>query len=255
MTERRPILESGMASAPRVRGVSSRALSQAQLRAARPRSSRNATHPIRRFFLLLFALLLIAATGWSAWVVHRIHQVGSEDQAQPADAIAVFGAAEYAGRPSPVFHARLDHALALYDRQIAPVVITLGGGADKDAGLTEGGVGRDYLLAHGVPYASIIAETDSFSTRQQARRLADIARDHNFQHLVVVSDPTHLLRVQQLCWNAGLDIYTSPRAPLGHIGRYDLVLRYTHEVLSYTAVRLRLTDGFFHRWLEGHADD
>ena len=242
-----------MASAPRVRRVAPPTRYQAQLRTARP--SPNPTHPIRRFFLLLLALVLIAATGWTTWVVHRIHQVGSEDQAQSADAIAVFGAAEYAGRPSPVYHARLDHALALYDRQIAPVVITLGGGADKDAGLTEGGVGRDYLLAHGVPYASIIAETDSFSTRQQARRLAAIAREHNFQHLVVVSDPTHLLRVQQLCWNAGLDIYTSPRAPLGHIGRYDLVLRYTHEVLSYTALRLRLTDGFFHRWLEGQADD
>ncbi len=240
-----------MASAPRVRGVSPRARYQAQSRNARFQS----THPVRRLFLLLLALLLLLTVGWTTWVVHRIHQVGSEDQAQPADAIAVFGAAEYAGRPSPVYHARLDHALALYDRQIAPVVVTLGGGADKDAGLTEGGVGRDYLLAHGVPYASIIAETDSYSTRQQARRLADIARDHNFQHIVVVSDPTHLLRVQQLCWNAGLDIYTSPRAPLGRIDRYDLLLRYAHEVLSYTALRLRLTDGFFHRWLEGHADD
>ena len=221
----------------------------------RTRPNSRSGHPLRRLILLLLALVLLASTGWTAWVVHRIHQVGSEDQAQPADAIAVFGAAEYAGRPSPVFHARLDHALALYDRQIAPIVVTLGGGADKDAGLTEGGVGRDYLLAHGVPYAAIIAETDSFSTRQQARRLADIAREHNFQHIVVVSDPTHLLRVQQLCWNAGLDIYTSPRAPLGHIDRYDLFLRYAHEVLSYTALRLRLTDGFFHRWLEGHADD
>ena len=234
-----------MASAPR-------AQSRTPVRTRpKPRSA----HPLRRLILLLLALLLLVATAWTTWVVHRIHQVGSEDQAQPADAIAVFGAAEYAGRPSPVYHARLDHALALYDRQIAPVVITLGGGADKDAGLTEGGVGRDYLLAHGVPFASIIAETDSYSTRQQARRLADIARDHNFQHIVVVSDPTHLLRVQQLCWNAGLDIYTSPRAPLGHIDRYDLLLRYAHEVLSYTALRLRLTDGFFHRWLEGRTDD
>ncbi len=213
------------------------------------------TRPARRLLLLLLALVLLLAAGWTTWVVHRIHQVGAEDQAQPADAIAVFGAAEYAGRPSPVYHARLDHALTLYDRQIAPVVVTLGGGADKDAGLTEGGVGRDYLLAHGVPYAAIIAETDSFSTQQQARRLAVIARDHNFQHIVVVSDPTHLLRVQQLCWNAGLDIYTSPRPPLGRIDRLDLLLRYTHEVLSYTALRLHFTDGVFHRWLEGHADD
>ena len=244
-----------MATAPRVRRVSPRAEYQSQPRTVRAGPQPRVTHPVRRTLLLLLALLVVIAVNWTAWVVHRINQVGAEDQAQPSDAIAVFGAAEYAGRPSPVYHARLDHAVALYDRQIAPVVVTLGGGADKDAGITEGGVGRDYLLAHGVPFASIIAETDSFSTRQQARRLADIAREHGFQHVVVVSDPTHLLRVQQLCWNAGLDIYTSPRAPLGHIDRFDMALRYVHEVLSYTALRLRLTDGFFHRWLEGHADD
>ncbi len=213
-------------------------------------------HPLSRPILLLLALVLLASTGWTAWVVHRIHQVGSEDQAQPADAIAVFGAAEYAGRPSPVFHARLDHALALYDRQIAPIVVTLGGGADKDAGLTEGGVGRDYLLAHGVPYAAIIAETDSFSTRQQARRLADIAREHN--------SPAHRRRQRPhppparpaaLLERRPGHLYLAPRARSATSIATTSSLRYAHEVLSYTALRLRLTDGFLHRWLEGHADD
>ena len=78
------------------------------------------------------------STGW-----------GGRIRRSPADAIAVFGAAEYGGRPSPVYHARLDHAVALYERGIAPLIITFGGGSDKDSGKTEGGVGRDYLLAKG----------------------------------------------------------------------------------------------------------
>jgi uncharacterized SAM-binding protein YcdF (DUF218 family) len=208
-----------------------------------------------RFLRRLLGLILLAALGWTLWVVHRINQVASEDQAQPVDAIAVFGAAEYSGRPSPVYHARLDHAVSLYQRQIAPVIVTLGGGSDRDSGKTEGGVGRDYLLAEGIPFVDIIAETDSFTTSQQAQRLAEIAREHNFHHLIVVSDPTHLFRIKALCEQNGLDVYTSPRPALGHIDNYDLTMRYLHEILSYTALRLHLEDTWLHRWFDGKGDD
>ena len=212
-------------------------------------------HPVRKFFLRLLFLLLLLIAGWSLWVVHRINQLAAEDQAQPADAIAVFGAAEYSGHPSPVYHARLDHAVSLYQRHIAPLVITLGGGSDRDSGNTEGGVGRDYLLAQGVPFAGIIAETNSFTTAQQARRLAQIAQTHNLHHIVVVSDATHLFRIQQLCEQQGLDVYTSPRTALGHIDTYDRDMRYVHEILSYTALRLHLSDTRPYRWLNGNGDD
>jgi uncharacterized SAM-binding protein YcdF (DUF218 family) len=218
-------------------------------------ASSNPTKKPRRFLRRLLGLVLVVALAWSLWVVHRINQVAAEDQAQPADAIAVFGAAEYSGRPSPVYHARLDHAVSLYQRQIAPLVITLGGGSDRDSGKTEGGVGRDYLLAEGVPYADIIADPHSFTTGQEARRLAQIARDHNLHHLVVVSDPTHLFRIQALCRQNGLDVYTSPRPALGHIDNYDLFLRYLHEILSYTALELHLNDTWLQRWFDGKGDD
>jgi uncharacterized SAM-binding protein YcdF (DUF218 family) len=197
-------------------------------------------HRTRTFFLRLFAFLLLVLTVWSAWVVHQINLVASQDQAQPADAIAVFGAAEYGGRPSPVYHARLDHAVTLYQRGIAPLIITFGGGSDKDSGKTEGGVGRDYLLANGVPFDKIIAETHSTDTGEQVDDLASIAQERGLQHIVLVSDNTHLFRIQELCRRAGLDVYTSPRPALGHIDRFDLFQRYAHEVLSYTAMRLGL---------------
>ena len=212
-------------------------------------------HPLLRFIGRILGLTLLVALLWSLWVVHRINQVAHEDQAQPADAIAVFGAAEYSGRPSPVYHARLDHAVSLYQKQIAPMIVTLGGGSDRDSGKTEGGVGRDYLLANGVPFAAIIAETNSFTTAQQARRLAVIAKNRGFHHLVVVSDPTHLFRIQQLCAHNGLDVYTSPRQALGHIDDYDLGLRYFHEIVSYTALELGLSDSWMRRWLAGKGDD
>src|SRR5215831_11471378 len=202
-------------------------------------------------YLILFAL--IVAVIWSIWVCMQINEVAQIDEAQPADAIAVFGAAEYSGRPSPVLHARLDHAVDLYRKQIAPLIITLGGGSDKDSGNTEGGVGRDYLLANGVPFGNIIAETRSIDTEQQVRRLAAIAREDKLRHIVVVSDATHLFRIRELCQEAGLDVYTSPRPSFGHISNYDRAMRYFHEIISYTGMRLHLNESWFH-WLEGKED-
>jgi len=198
------------------------------------------------FLRRLLVMVLVIAAAWSFWVYQQISTVAAQDDAQPADAIAVFGAAEYSGHPSPVLHARLDHAVELYRKKIAPLVITLGGGSDKDSGNTEGGVGRDYLLANGIPFDSIIAETRSIDTEQQVHRLAAIARENNLHHIVVVSDGTHLFRIRELCKAAGLEVYTSPRPALGHISNYDLAMRYVHEIISYTASRLNLNIDWLH---------
>ena len=219
---------------------------------AKSRASRG-YHPFFRFLLRLCLVLLVVALAWAAWVTHEINRVADQDQARSADAIAVFGAAEYVGRPSPVYHARLDHAVALYRRQIAPLIITLGGGSDKDSGKTEGGVGRDYLLANGVPLTNIVAETHSFDTSQQVARLSGIAQERSLNHIVVVSDPTHLFRISVLCQRAGLDVYTSPRQPRGNIDPLDLVQRYAHEIVSYTALVLGLSDASV--YVQGKLDD
>lgn len=202
---------------------------------------------------VVLTVLIIAAV-WTVYVVRQISEVANEDEAQKADAIAVFGAAEYLGHPSPTLHYRLDHAVDLYRLQMAPIVITLGGGSDKDSGNTEGGVGRDYLLAHGIPFGNIIAETRSTDTEQQVRRLVAIAREFNLHHIVVVSDGTHLFRIRELCRDAGLDVYPSPRATVGHIGWWDLTTRYAHEVISYTAWKLHLDIGWLRRGFSDEDD-
>jgi uncharacterized SAM-binding protein YcdF (DUF218 family) len=207
-----------------------------------------------RWLRWLVALVLLGVVGWFVWVYRQIESTAHIDNAQPADAIAVFGAAEYGGRPSPVLHARLDKAVSLYNRGIAPVIVTLGGGGDRDSGLTEGAVGRDYLLANGVPYDHIIAETHSFDTEQQVERLAAIAERERFDTIVVVSDGTHLFRIAALCRRAGLRVYTSPRPPLGHIDDLDSAQRLTHEMLSYTSLRMNLHLSWLHRWLGGKGD-
>jgi uncharacterized SAM-binding protein YcdF (DUF218 family) len=202
---------------------------ETNLRPARP------VRPLSRKRLgrILAAIVVLGAIAWVGWVESQIRYYATHDEARPASAIAVFGAAEYDGRPSPVLRARLDHGLALYRQQIAPLVITLGGGAPTDRH-SEGGVGRAYLLAHGVPDSAIIAETKSDNTEQSVRRLAKIARANHLGLIIVVSDGTHLFRVHALCSSMGLNVLTSPRPEAHGIPLSLSIKRTVHEILSYT---------------------
>jgi vancomycin permeability regulator SanA len=194
--------------------------------------------PLLRWILVLLCVLVLAALGWCRWVYVQIEHYASHDQAAPADAIAVFGAAEYDGHPSPVFRARLDHAESLYSRGIAPLIITLGGdGGDQ---FSEGAVGQQYLEGVGVPESDIIAETESTSTDQSVHRLAVIARTNSLRRIVVVSDGTHLFRIHQICAANGLNVLTSPRPRVPIEGNAGETERVEHEILSYTLWRLHL---------------
>ena len=99
-------------------------------------------HGDRRWLFWLEALVLVVLAAFLAITGIRIAHEGSLQELHPADAIVVFGAAEYAGHPSPVLRARLDHAVELFRLGLAPVVITTGGAA-SDPSFSEGGVGRD----------------------------------------------------------------------------------------------------------------
>jgi uncharacterized SAM-binding protein YcdF (DUF218 family) len=199
------------------------------------RASRTGRGVLRR--LLVAALLVV--TGWFLWLYSQIHYYATHDQARPADAIAVFGAAEYDGRPSPVLRARLDHALALYRERLAPLVVTLGGGEGGPHD-SEGGVGHDYLLAHGVPEEQIIAETQSTNTEESAARLAGIARENHLNRILAVSDGTHLFRIHALCTSMGLTVVTSPRLEAHPLGFWDALMRQMHEMISYTLWKLKM---------------
>ena len=199
--------------------------------------------PKRRKLALIVVLslvlaLLVGAAVWCHWVYSQIQIYAHLDQAAPADAIGVLGAAEYDGRPSPVYRARLDHALELYHRGIAPLIITVGGpGGDQ---YNEGAVGEAYLISKGVPEEDIIAETESRNTEESARRIAVIARANGLHRLVIVSDDTHMFRIHAICTAEGLDVLTSPR-PRPAVEDTTLEAeRVAHEILSYTFWRLHL---------------
>jgi uncharacterized SAM-binding protein YcdF (DUF218 family) len=205
---------------------------------ASPPAEKRKERQTLRWILIALAVLIVGSLGWCRWIYGQIEWYASQDMAAPSDAIAVFGAAEYDGHPSPVFRARLDHAESLYNRGIAPLIITLGGdGGDQ---FSEGQVGQDYLVGAGVPESDIIAETESTSTDQSVHRLAVIARTNDLRRIVVVSDATHLFRIHQICAANGLSVLTSPRPRVPIEGNANEGERIEHEMLSYTLWRLHL---------------
>ncbi|MBK5293273.1 MAG: YdcF family protein [Acidobacteriia bacterium] len=145
-----------------------------------------------------------------ALVTVQVRQQSSVDEARPADVIVVLGAAEYRGKPSPVLRARLDHALSLFRRKLAPRILTTGG-AGGDPVFTEGDVGRAYLMRHEVPAEAIIVEQEGATTAQSAAATGEIMQRMNLRSCLVVTDGYHLFRVKRLLEQRGLQVYGSPR--------------------------------------------
>lgn len=190
-----------------------------------------------------WTLLALLAAGLVLFVVItavRVARQAEIDETHPAGAIVVFGAAEYAGRPSPVFRARLDHAYALFQRGIAPIVITTGG-AGQDPKFSEGGVGHDYLKRRGIPDANLIAETQSSDTADSAQRTATIMRANGIRDCTAVSDAYHMFRIKKLVEAQGIQVYAAPRpGSIPHTAWARLVAA-VREAISYLAWKLDLT--------------
>jgi uncharacterized SAM-binding protein YcdF (DUF218 family) len=192
-----------------------------------------------RIWLRIVGVLLALLLAWVGTVYWLVTLQSSQDESRAADAIVVFGAAQYAGHPSPIYRARLDHAYTLFKRGFAPLIITTGGGAG-DPNFTEGGVGRDYLVSHGVPDTDIIAETQSSDTSQSAVRVANIMRANGFHSCLAVSDGYHMFRVKEMLKREGIVVYASPRQDSRSHNRWLRVRVKLREVMSYTAWRLGL---------------
>ena len=157
-----------------------------------------------------FGAVLAAVLVYIAWLAVRIEAASTRDEAQPADVILVLGAAEYNGRPSPVLRARLDHAIELYRRKLAPRILTTGG-AGGDPVFTEGAVGRSYLMSQGVPADAIVVENAGDTTAYSVASAAEILRRMGLTSAIVVSDGYHVFRVKKMLEARGLQVYGSPR--------------------------------------------
>ena len=148
-------------------------------------------------------LLVFAYTTWRIW------DEGNQDDARPADAIVVLGAAQYNGIPSPIYRARLDHAIALFEEGVASTLVMTGGKLPGDT-TTEADAGRAYAIAHGVPEEAILMEDRGRTTLESLRTVGAMLRERGLDSAVFVSDRTHMLRVLRIARDQGMESFGSP---------------------------------------------
>jgi uncharacterized SAM-binding protein YcdF (DUF218 family) len=194
-----------------------------------------------RWWVGLPFFLAVAIVSFLIVTASRVVEASEQQELNPADAIVVFGAAEYSGHPSPVLRARLDHALDLFHRGLAPVVITTGGAA-LDPTFSEGGVGRDYLMHHGVPERSIIAETQGRDTSESAERVAIIMNANGLHSCIAVSDAYHVFRIRKLLEHEGVHpVYIAPRPDSRPHSIVQRAIASLREATSYLLWKIGIT--------------
>ncbi len=165
--------------------------------------------------MLALMALTTFVVGYLSALAVRIHREATLDDARAADVIIVMGAAEYRGRPSPVLRLRLDHAVELYRRKLAPFMMTTGG-QGGDPSFTEGGVARSYLVEKGVPAEAIIVEDAGDSTVYSLASASEILKRMGLHSCIVVSDGYHLFRVKRMLARDGFTAWGSPRQDEGN---------------------------------------
>jgi uncharacterized SAM-binding protein YcdF (DUF218 family) len=183
---------------------------------------------IRR--LLLAGLVLVALVAVYVGVTFvQVWLASRRDSARPAQAIVVLGAAQYNGRPSAVLKARLDHAAALYEAEIAPTIVLTGGRLPGDA-FTEASAGAAYLMRAGIPESALLLESEGTNSWESLAAAAQILREQGKTKVVLVSSPYHSLRVERIADEVGLDGHASPAKDAPDKATFDHLTRETMAV-------------------------
>lgn len=162
-----------------------------------------------RLVLKIVLALVGAVVLYFAFTFAQVWMASRRDQARPAQAIVVFGTAQYNGRPSPVLAARLDHAVDLYHRRLAPVIVVTGGNQPGDR-YTEASASANYLLQRGVPDQDLLREVSGTTSWQSLAAAANFLADRKISDVLLVSDPFHSYRIRAMAAELGLTAYTSP---------------------------------------------
>ena len=139
----------------------------------------------------------------------QVWQASRDDQAQEAGAIVVMGAAQYNGDPSPVFEARLEHGRELYEQGLSDVVVVTGGRQEGDE-YSEAQAGARWLQEHGVPEAALRLEVQGRNSWESLAASARFLQEDGIDDVMIVSDPFHSKRLEEIASEVGLEAFVSP---------------------------------------------
>lgn len=194
---------------------------------------------LRRLLGIVLLLAFLVALHAGGMTALRIRQYAHVDETKPADVAVVLGAAAWRNRPSPVFAERINHAIELYRQGLVGNIIFTGG-YGRNPQVADSEIARDYALQRGIPASAIYVETHSTNTEENLVEAHKLMQSLGFSTALLVSDPLHMYRVQQLAAEQGLSAYSSPTPT----SRY-------RSTVSRVVFTLRETYSLFLHWLEG----
>jgi uncharacterized SAM-binding protein YcdF (DUF218 family) len=184
--------------------------------------------------ILVFALGGLIATAVAVWRAAHNDEASRRDR---ADAIVVLGAAQYDGRPSPVFQGRLDHAILLFRRGFSERIVVLGAGQPGED-FTEAEAGAQYLLGEGIPGEAVIPSPSGQTTWESLTAAAELMDQQGFRSAFLVSDPWHNLRIRRMARDLGIQGYVSATWHSAARSQATRLSGYTREVFAYLYYRL-----------------
>jgi uncharacterized SAM-binding protein YcdF (DUF218 family) len=194
----------------------------------------------RHRILAALALLLLGAIGTFLATSVAVWRAAHTDEARRVDhvdAIVVLGAAQYNGRPSPVFQGRLEQGELLFHEGFASNVVVLGANQPGDA-TTEAAAGRDWLIAHGVPPQDVFSVPVGNDTLESMRATATFIHQHGMETVFLVSDPWHNLRIRRMARDLGLQAYVSATWHSAARSQWTRLSGYGRETFAYLDYRL-----------------
>jgi uncharacterized SAM-binding protein YcdF (DUF218 family) len=143
--------------------------------------------------LAVFGLALLVT--WT-----RIRAASRADRPTTADRIVILGAQAHPTRPSAELSARLDHAAELWRAGVAPRLICSGG---WDGETCEPLVMAEALVGLGIPAGRVEVDDRGHNTSATVAGAAGHA-SAGADHVLLVSSPYHLCRLQIEARRAGL---------------------------------------------------
>lgn len=196
----------------------------------------------------IIAGIAAIAVSYLAFTFVQVWLASRHDDARPAQAIIVLGAAQYNGKPSPVLRARLDHAADLFHKGLSDVIVVTGGKQPGDQ-FTEASASAAYLATKGVPDAKVLRENGGRNSWQSLAGAAVFLKREGRTSVLLVSDPFHSARIKAMAHELGLDAHVSPTrtSPIGRSQNLQHMVKETLEVAAGRIVGFRRLVGFDER--------
>ena len=140
------------------------------------------------------------------------------------DCILVLGAGVRNDSPSPILKDRLDYALELYRKGVAPKLLMSGDHGRES--YDEVNIMKNYAITHGVPSENVFMDHAGFSTYESIYRARDVFKA---KKIVIVTQEYHLYRALYIANSLGLEAVGYASDPQEYAGQ---LYREAREIIA-----------------------